>query len=143
MVVRVETNGRKVTGLTWLDAENKRHTESGDLVVLAANSIETARLALLSGLPDPYDLAGRRVMFHWFSEGSGIFLSERLHNYRGRDHTHDIDDFADPDFPGAREVPPKRRACPISVPARSNSVGPSCPSTKRAATKKCSACSRL
>ena len=43
-------------------------------------------------------------MFHWFSEGSGIFLSERLHNYRGRDHTHDIDDFADPDFPGARKA---------------------------------------
>jgi gluconate 2-dehydrogenase alpha chain len=60
--------------------------------VLAANAIETARLALLSGLPDPYDLAGRQLMFHWFSEGSGIFLSERLHNYRGRDHTHDIDD---------------------------------------------------
>ena len=29
---------------------------------------------------------------------------ERLHNYRGRDHTHDIDDFADPDFPGARKA---------------------------------------
>ena len=107
MVVRVETNIRKVTGLTWLDAQNKRHTESGDLFVLAANSIETARLALLSGLPDPYDLAGRRVMFHWLSEGSGIFLSERLHNYRGRDHTHDIDDFADPDFPGARSAAKK------------------------------------
>ena len=43
-------------------------------------------------------------MFHWFTEGSGIFFSERLHNYRGRDHTHDIDDFADPDFPGARKA---------------------------------------
>jgi gluconate 2-dehydrogenase alpha chain len=70
--------------------------------VLAALSIETVRLALLSGLPDPYDLTGRQPMFHWFSEGSGIFFSERLHNYRGRDHTHDIDDFANPDFPGAR-----------------------------------------
>jgi gluconate 2-dehydrogenase alpha chain len=104
MVVNVETNGRRATGVGWLDDENNRHTESGDLVVLAANAIETARLALLSGLPDPYDLAGRQLMFHWFSEGSGIFLSERLHNYRGRDHTHDIDDFADPDFPGARKA---------------------------------------
>ncbi|MGA2802846.1 MAG: GMC family oxidoreductase [Acidimicrobiales bacterium] len=104
MVVKIETNARKATAVRWLDNENKRHTESGDLVVLAANAIETARLALLSGLPDPYDLTGRRVMFHWFSEGSGIFLSERLHNYRGRDHTHDIDDFADPDFPGARKA---------------------------------------
>jgi gluconate 2-dehydrogenase alpha chain len=104
MVVKVETNGRKVTGLSWLDDHNVLHTESADAVVLAANAIETSRLALLSGLPDPYGLAGRRVMFHWFSEGSGIFLGERLHNYRGRDHTHDIDDFADPDFPGAREA---------------------------------------
>jgi len=104
MVVKVETNGRRATGVSWLDDQNHRHTEPGDLIVLAANAIETARLALLSGLPDPYDLAGRQLMFHWFSEGSGIFLSERLHNYRGRDHTHDIDDFADPDFPGARRA---------------------------------------
>jgi gluconate 2-dehydrogenase alpha chain len=104
MVVKVDTNGRKATGVTWLDAQNKPHTETGDIVVLAALSIETVRLALLSGLPDPYDLAGRQLMFHWFTEGSGIFFSERLHNYRGRDHTHDIDDFADPDFPGARKA---------------------------------------
>ncbi|MGA2529273.1 MAG: GMC family oxidoreductase [Acidimicrobiales bacterium] len=107
MVVRIETNGRKVTGLSWLDDHNVRHSESAEVVVLAANAIETSRLAQLSDLPDPYDLAGRRVMFHWFSEGSGIFLGERLHNYRGRDHTHDIDDFADPDFPGAREAAKK------------------------------------
>jgi len=104
MVVKIETNGRKATGLSWLDDQNNRHTETGDIVVLAANSIETVRLALLSGLPDPHDVAGRQLMFHWFSEGSGIFLDERLHNYRGRDHTHDIDDFADPDFPGARKA---------------------------------------
>ena len=104
MVVKVEVKGRRASGLSWLDDRNNRHTESGGLIVLAANAIETARLALLSGLPDPYDLIGRRIMFHWFSEGSGIFLSERLHNYRGRDHTHDIDDFADPDFPGARRA---------------------------------------
>jgi gluconate 2-dehydrogenase alpha chain len=104
MVVKVNTAGHKATGLSWVDEHNVRHNESADLVVLAANSIETSRLALLSQLPDPYDLTGRRVMFHWFSEGSGIFLAERLHNYRGRDHTHDIDDFADPDFPGARQA---------------------------------------
>jgi choline dehydrogenase-like flavoprotein len=107
MVVKINTKGRRVTGVSWLDNRNLAHRESGDLVVLAANSIETARLAHLSALADPYDLAGRRVMFHWFSEASGIFLGERLHNYRGRDHTHDIDDFADPDFPGARAAAKK------------------------------------
>ncbi len=104
MVVRIDTNGRRATGVRWLDDQNRAHTESGDIIVLAALAIETVRLAILSDLPDPYDLAGRQPMFHWFSEGSGIFFSERLHNYRGRDHTHDIDDFADPDFPGARKA---------------------------------------
>ena len=103
-VVKVLTSGRRATGVNWLDDADRMHTESGDVVVLAALAIETVRLALLSGLPDPYDLVGRQLMFHWFTEGSGIFFSERLHNYRGRDHTHDIDDFADPDFPGARKA---------------------------------------
>jgi gluconate 2-dehydrogenase alpha chain len=107
MVVKVNFKGRRVTGVSWFDNRGIGHKESGDLVVLAANSIETTRLAHLSALPDPHDLAGRRVMFHWFSEASGIFLGERLHNYRGRDHTHDIDDFADPDFPGARDAAKK------------------------------------
>ena len=110
--------------------------------MLAANAIETSRLAQLSELPDPYDLAGRRVMFHWFSEGSGIFLGERLHNYRGRDHTHDIDDFADPDFPGAREAA-RRRGCRTSVRARSSSEALSFPSMKRAVTRRCFASSCL
>ena len=83
MVVKVETSGRKATGVTWRDGENKAHTEAGDIVVLAALAIETVRLALLSGLPDPYDLAGRQLMFHWFTEGSGIFFSERLHRLPG------------------------------------------------------------
>lgn len=101
-VVKITTSGRRATGVTWLDDRGRPHDEAADLAVVAASPIETVRLALLSQLPDPHGVTGRYLMFHWFSEGSGIFLSERLHNYRGRDHIHDIDDFADPDFPGAR-----------------------------------------
>lgn len=101
-VVSIHHDGRKATGVTWLDEAGKRHREAAGRVVIGANAIETVRLGLLSGLPDPHDTIGRCMMFHWFTDGSGIFLSERLHGYRGRDHTHDIDDFADPDFPGAR-----------------------------------------
>ena len=142
MVVKVNTKGRRATGVSWLDDKNIAHNESGDLVVLAANSIETARLAHLSALPDPYDLAGRRVMFHWFSEASGIFLAERLHNYRGRDHTHDIDDFADPDFPGARKAAQAGRAS--LLPSRQGRArrDTAAAQTKRAATRRCSGCSR-
>jgi choline dehydrogenase-like flavoprotein len=99
--VRVETSGTRATGVTWLDAAGRRHTERADLVVMAMNAIETPRLALLSEFPDPYGVIGRHLMFHWFTDGTGIFLSERLHAHRGRGLTHDLDDFADPDFPGA------------------------------------------
>jgi gluconate 2-dehydrogenase alpha chain len=101
-VIRVETKGGRATGVTFIDVSGARHTMAADQVVIGGNGIESSRLALLSSLPDPHDVAGRYMMFHWFTDGSGIFLDERLHAYRGRDHTHDIDDFADPDFPGAR-----------------------------------------
>ncbi len=101
-VVGLRWQGSRAVGVEWLDEGGVRHTERADAVVLAGNSLESVRLALLSHLPDPNGVLGRYLMFHWFTDGSGIFFSERLHNYRGRDHTHDIDDFADPDFPGAR-----------------------------------------
>jgi gluconate 2-dehydrogenase alpha chain len=41
-------------------------------------------------------------MQHWLTFGTGIFLDQRLHGHRGRSTTHVADDFADPDFPGAR-----------------------------------------
>ena len=43
-------------------------------------------------------------MFHWHLAASGVFLSERLHPYRGRTLSHMVDDFADPDFPGASDA---------------------------------------
>jgi choline dehydrogenase-like flavoprotein len=41
-------------------------------------------------------------MFHWFTDAFGVFFSERIHANRGRSTTHDLEDFSDPDFPGAR-----------------------------------------
>ena len=103
-VVKVTISGSKATGVSWVDASGNAHTEHADLVVMAMNAIETPRLALLSEFPDPHRVIGRYVMFHWFTDGSGIYLSERLHAHRGRGLTHDLDDFADPDFPGARSA---------------------------------------
>ncbi|MFI5372580.1 MAG: GMC oxidoreductase [Candidatus Eisenbacteria bacterium] len=97
----VHANGR-ATGVEWIDARGRKHTEQADLVVLGALAIETVRLALLSQLPDPDGQIGRHMMFHWFSFGTAIFHSERVHAYRGRSTTHVCDDFADPDFAGAR-----------------------------------------
>jgi gluconate 2-dehydrogenase alpha chain len=99
----VHANGR-ASGVEWMDAQGRTHTDSADLVVIAALPIETVRLALLSELPDSNAQIGRRIMFHWFSFGTGIFLKERMHAHRGRSTTHVCDAFADPDFPGAREA---------------------------------------
>ena len=100
-VLTVTFEGKKATGVDWIDVDGVHHRESGDMVVLAANGIESSRLALLSELPDPHGVLGRHVMFHWFTDATGIYFSERLHAYKGRALTHDMDDFADPDFPGA------------------------------------------
>src|SRR3990172_1948160 len=42
------------------------------------------------------------IMYHWFSVGFGIWLDQRMHANRGRDVSHAVYDFCDPDFPGAR-----------------------------------------
>jgi choline dehydrogenase-like flavoprotein len=101
-VVEVATSGRRATGVSWIDDQGREHHESGDLVVLACLAIETVRLAKLSELPDPHGTIGTHFMQHWFTDGTGIFLDQRLHAHRGRSTTHAVDDFADPDFPGAR-----------------------------------------
>lgn len=101
-VSSINRNGTRATGVTWVGYDGVSHTEAADLVVVAANAIESSRLVLLSQLPDPHGLVGKYLMFHWFTAGFGIFLHERPHANRGRSTTHVADDFADPDFPGAR-----------------------------------------
>lgn len=103
-VFRVRRSGRRATGVSFVDPDGARRTEGADLVVLAGSAVETARLALLSKLPDPHGQVGRYLMFHWFTAGFGMFLGERVHAYRGRSTSHGADDFADPDYPGAREA---------------------------------------
>ena len=108
--VRAETfvravvhDGRRASGVRLVGPDRVEPVETADLVVLAGSAIETNRLALLSELPDPNELIGRFLFFHWFTTGFAIFLRERVHAYRGRSTSHAVDDMADPDFPGARE----------------------------------------
>lgn len=101
-VTRVVRSGRR-RGLRWVDSAGRTGVETGDVVVLAASAVESSRLALLSGLPDAGGRIGTRLMFHAFTSGFGVFLTERLHNYRNRGvETQCMEDFNDPDFPGAR-----------------------------------------
>jgi len=99
---RVVWSGRRATGVVLVDNTGASHTEPADLVVMAGSTIETIRLALLSRLPNPHDQIGRHLMFHWFTAGFGVYLTERIHAYRGRSTSHAVDDFADPEYPAAK-----------------------------------------
>jgi gluconate 2-dehydrogenase alpha chain len=102
MVDKVVHDGKRATGVHWIDKHGRHKTQHAHLVVLACSAIETARLAHLSRFPDPHDRIGRDMMFHNFIDGFGIFLDKRMHAYRGRSVTMCCEDFADPDFPGSR-----------------------------------------
>lgn len=103
MVTSVEHRGSKATGLRWVTPDGRTGVEKGDVVVLAASAIESARIALLSALPNASGRIGQRLMFHYFTSGFGLFLDERVHTYRNRGSmTQCMEDFNDPDFPGAK-----------------------------------------
>jgi choline dehydrogenase-like flavoprotein len=102
MVEKVIHDGKRATAVRYIDKRGKRHTMDAAVVVLSCSAIETSRLALLSQLPNPHDRIGRDMMFHNFMDGFGIFTAHRMHAYRGRSITMCCEDFADPDFVGAR-----------------------------------------
>jgi gluconate 2-dehydrogenase alpha chain len=102
MVDRVIHDGKRATGVHWINGRGKRGKSHAHLVVLAASAIETSRLAHLSRFPDPHDRIGRDLMFHNFMDGFGIFTEQRMHVYRGRSITQCCEDFADPDYPGSK-----------------------------------------
>ena len=77
--VRIETADGKARGITW------RHTRTGALtleeakvVVLAAGPVETPRLWLNSGLPNPDDQVGRGLTDHYLD-----FVVGRFPRYTG------------------------------------------------------------
>lgn len=101
-VLKINYTGRRATGVAFIDPQGRPGTESADVVVLACSAVLTPHLALLSELPDPYARIGKRIMFQNFYEGFAIFLNQRVHAYKGRALTQIMQDFNDPNFPGAR-----------------------------------------
>ncbi len=70
----------KVTGVTYFDDQKKGHTQTADLVILAASATETARLMLNSttdlfpnGLGNNNDWVGRNLQSHAYTGAQGIF----------------------------------------------------------------------
>lgn len=63
---RDEGGAPRATGVTWRSTRTgATATEAAHVVVLAAGAIETPRLWLQSGLPNPNDWVGRGLTDHW------------------------------------------------------------------------------
>ncbi|HEY1828377.1 MAG TPA: GMC family oxidoreductase [Acidimicrobiales bacterium] len=89
-VTRILTEGRRATGVEYIDAEGVTHRMDANVVIVAGGAIETPRLLLLSGLEHP--ALGRHFMNHFQTIVVGHFPELRLHPYKGRSVTHVHDD---------------------------------------------------
>ena len=101
---KVDLDGDRATGVTDDRSRRRRRPRSRPTSwCVAGSAIETEPAGpAVAASPTRTDLIGRGLMFHWFTNGFGFFLTERMHGHRGRSTSHGLEDFADPDFPGAR-----------------------------------------
>jgi choline dehydrogenase-like flavoprotein len=77
--VKIETEGGSARGITWRNTRTGAlTTEEAKVVVLAAGALETPRLWLNSGLPNPTDQLGRGLTDHYLD-----FVVGRLPGYTG------------------------------------------------------------
>ena len=91
-VVELVRSGTAVTGVTYVDGTGAQQSATADAFILAASPIESARLALLSGIPSASGQIGRNLTFHLQTNVNG-FLPERVHGQRGRAVSHGVSDF--------------------------------------------------
>lgn len=83
--------------LRWNEQGGRAESVHGRAVVLAAHSIESAKLLLLSGLANSSDQVGRNLMDHL--QGSVFcYLPEPVYPFRGPPTTSGIDRFRDGAF---------------------------------------------
>ena len=103
-VHRIETtpDGRRATGVRYLDGDGNEQVERASLVVVAGSPINTARLLLLSastahpnGLGNRSDQVGRNMMFHNFTLGAALFATD-VQPLRAQSTTLQIDDLVGP-----------------------------------------------
>jgi gluconate 2-dehydrogenase alpha chain len=89
-VSRILVQGRRATGVEYVDGDGATHRMDAKLVVVAGGAIETPRLLLMSGLEHP--ALGRFLMVHFQTIVVGHFTNLRLHPQKGRAVTHVHDD---------------------------------------------------
>ena len=74
------SDGGRITGVTYIDAEGQEHTCTADVIVLSCGAVETARLLLNSatsreptGIGNASDQVGRHLQGHYYSGAVGLF----------------------------------------------------------------------
>jgi choline dehydrogenase-like flavoprotein len=101
---KVETtkDGRRATGVRYVNAEGRRRGLRADVVVLAGSPINTARLLLMSassahpgGLGNRSDQVGRNMMFHNFTLAAAI-MPRDVHPNRAQSNPLQMDDLIGP-----------------------------------------------
>jgi gluconate 2-dehydrogenase alpha chain len=97
MAAKLVNDGRRVTGVEYIDGSGARVVATADAYVLAASAIESARLCLVSPTPaggvlgNASGQVGQNLMFHLQTNVNGFFL-KRVHGQRGRAVTHGMSD---------------------------------------------------
>jgi gluconate 2-dehydrogenase alpha chain len=93
--LRTDGGGRHIVGVEYVDPDGAVQTATADRYILAASAMESVRLALLSDLSlgeGPRFHLGRHMLFHYQTNGVGIFR-QRVHGERGSSVTNGISDF--------------------------------------------------
>jgi choline dehydrogenase-like flavoprotein len=94
--IHVARDGKRATGVSYLDVHGRKRVEHADVVIVAASAMETPRLLMLSKIRDRSGQLGRNLMFHFFTLGVGVF-AEPIDAWRGPSTTFTIDDFVGPE----------------------------------------------
>ncbi|TMC49298.1 MAG: GMC family oxidoreductase, partial [Chloroflexi bacterium] len=113
-VVRINVDGSgKATSVLYLDRDFAVQEQPAEVIVIACSAVETARLALLSGLDrhDGSGMIGHNLTNH-HNPGAAVVITDGVHswdNYRGAWNTTSIDDYQDlsaqPNLPGSIVFP--------------------------------------
>ena len=93
--LQTDASGKHIVGVEYIDPNGDVQTVSGDRYILAASAMESVRLVLLSNLAlssGPAFHIGRHMLFHFQTNGVGIF-KQRMHGERGASVTNGMADF--------------------------------------------------
>lgn len=100
-VFKMDYRGGKIRRVAYFDKQGRARSARAKVFVLAASTVETPRLVLLSELPRNivnHDVVGRYLMVHHFPGGIGFF-EQRIDYYKGFWSMRCLDDLylGDPD----------------------------------------------